>query len=63
MNKYQVRRMLESGEYYERAEVKDFYEKLKNIRAVSGEGLTVPEIIVNRIMDIMGVTYDDIKAA
>lgn len=54
MNKYQVRRMLESGEYYERAEVKDFYEKLKNIRAVSGEGLTVPEIIVNRIMDIMG---------
>lgn len=54
MNRLQVRELLRTGEYYERSEVKEFYEKLKNIRAVSGEGLTVPQIIVNRIMDIMG---------
>lgn len=54
MNRWQVRELLKSGEYYERAEVKDFYEKFKNLRAVGGEGLTIPEIIVNRIMDIMG---------
>lgn len=54
VNKFQIRRLLESGEYYERAEVKKFYEDFKNIRAVTGEGLTVPEIVVNRIMEIMG---------
>lgn len=54
MNKYQVRELMKSGEYYERAEVKEFYEKFKNLRAVGGEGLTIPQVIINRIMDIMG---------
>jgi HK97 family phage major capsid protein len=54
MNKLQVRELLKTGEYYERSEVKEFYEKLKNIRAVGGEGLTIPQVIINRIMDIMG---------
>lgn len=54
MNKYQVRELIKTGEYYERAEVKEFYEKFKNLRAVGGEGLTIPNTVVNRIMDIMG---------
>lgn len=54
MNKYQVRELLKTGEYYERAEVKGFYEQMKNLRGVTGGELTVPEIVVNRIMDIMG---------
>lgn len=54
MNKHQIRELMKTGEYYERAEVKEFYEKFKNLRAVGGEGLTIPQIIVNRIMDIMG---------
>lgn len=54
MNRYQVRELLKTGEYYKRSEVKDFYEQLRNIRTITGEGLTVPEIVVNRIMDIMG---------
>ncbi|MED4783448.1 phage major capsid protein [Brevibacillus choshinensis] len=54
MNKLQVRELLKSGEYYKRSEVVEFYEKFKNLRAVSGGELTIPEIIVNRIMDIMG---------
>ena len=54
MNKYQVRELLRTGEYYERAEVKEFYEKFKNLRAVGGEGLTIPNTVINRIMDIMG---------
>ena len=54
MNKLQVREMLKSGEYYERSEVKDFYEKFKNLRQVTGGELTIPEIVVNRIMDIVG---------
>lgn len=54
MNRLQVRELLKTGEYYERAEVKKFYEGLKNIRAVGGEGLTIPQVIINRIMDIAG---------
>jgi len=54
MNKYQIREMLKTGEYYERSEVKGFYEKFKNLRAVGGEGLTIPNIVVNRIMTILG---------
>lgn len=54
MPKMQVRELLRTGEYYERAEVKEFYNKFKNFRSVGGEGLTVPNLVVNRIMDIMG---------
>lgn len=54
MNRLQVRELLKTGEYYEREEVKDFYEKFRNLRAVSGGELTIPDIVVNRIMDIMG---------
>lgn len=54
MNKYQVRELLKTGEYYERAEVKEFYEGFKNLRTVGGEGLTIPLIVINRIMDILG---------
>jgi len=54
MNKYQIRELVKTGEYYERAEVKEFYEKFKNLRAVGGEGLTIPNTVINRIMDIMG---------
>lgn len=54
VNKYQVRELLKTGTYYERAEVKEFYEKFKNLRTVGGEGLTIPEVIINRILDIMG---------
>lgn len=53
-NKYQTRELLRTGEYYERAEVKEFYEKLKNVRAVTGGELTIPQVIMNRIFDIMG---------
>lgn len=54
MNRHQVRELLKSGEYYERAEVKEFYEKFKNLRAVTGGELAIPEVVINRIMDIMG---------
>lgn len=54
MNRLQVRELLKTGEYYERAEVKEFYEKFKNLRAVSGEGLTIPNLVINRILDILG---------
>ncbi|MFI8716144.1 phage major capsid protein [Brevibacillus brevis] len=54
MNKLQVREMLKTGEYYKRSEVTEFYEQFKNLRAVSGGELTIPEVVVNRIMDIMG---------
>jgi len=54
MNKHQVRELIKNGEYYERDEVKGFYDKFKNLRAVGGEGLTIPQVVVNRIMDIMG---------
>lgn len=54
MNRLQVRELLRTGEYYEREEVREFYEKFKNLRAVSGGELTIPDVVVNRIMDIMG---------
>lgn len=54
MNKLQIRELLKNGTYYERTEVKEFYEKFKNLRAVGGEGLLVPEVVINRIMDIVG---------
>ncbi len=54
MNRLQVRELLKTGEYYKRSEVIEFYEQFKNIRAVTGGELTIPEIVVNRIMDIMG---------
>lgn len=54
MNRLQVRELLRTGEYYQRSEVKDFYEKFKNIRAVSGGEVTIPDIVINRIMDIVG---------
>jgi HK97 family phage major capsid protein len=50
----QVRRMLETGEYFQLPEVREFYEKFKNLRAVSGGELTIPQVIINRILDIVG---------
>jgi HK97 family phage major capsid protein len=50
----QVRKMLETGEYYNLPEVREFYEKFKNLRAVSGGELTIPNVIINRILDIVG---------
>lgn len=54
MNRLHVRELLKSGEYYKRSEVVEFYEQFKNLRAVTGGELSIPEIVVNRIMDIMG---------
>lgn len=54
VNRLQIRELMKTGTYYERAEVKEFYEKFKNLRAVGGDGLTIPEIVINRIMDILG---------
>lgn len=54
MNHLQVRELLKTGEYYKRSEVIEFYEKFKNLRAVTGAELTIPEVIVNRIMEILG---------
>jgi len=50
----QVRKLLETGEYYNLPEVREFYEKFKNLRAVSGGDLTIPNVIINRILDIVG---------
>jgi HK97 family phage major capsid protein len=54
MNRMQVRELLKTGEYYKRSDVIDFYNQFKNLRAVTGGELTIPEVIVNRIMDILG---------
>lgn len=54
MNRMQVRELLRTGEYYQREEVREFYEKFRNLRAVTGGELTIPDIVINRIMDIMG---------
>lgn len=54
MSRVQVRELLKTGEYYKRSEVVEFYEKFKNLRAVTGGELAIPEVIVNRIMDILG---------
>ena len=50
----QVRELLKTGEYYERSEVKAFYEQFKNLRAVQGGEITIPDVVVNRIMDFVG---------
>jgi len=56
MNRFQARKLFESGEYYERAEVIKFYDDFKALkqRGVGGEGLTIPEVTFDRITDIMG---------
>jgi HK97 family phage major capsid protein len=54
MNRMQVRELLKTGEYYKRSDVIEFYDKFKNLRAVTGGELLIPEVIVNRIMDILG---------
>jgi HK97 family phage major capsid protein len=54
MNRMQVRELLANGEYYKRSDVIEFYEQFKNIRAVTGGTLTIPEVVINRIMDILG---------
>ena len=54
MNRLQVRELLKTGEYYKRSEVIDFYTQFKNLRAVTGGELVIPEVIVSRIMDILG---------
>ncbi|MDQ0340264.1 HK97 family phage major capsid protein [Caldalkalibacillus uzonensis] len=50
----QVRKMLETGEYYNLQEVREFYEKFKSLRTVAGGELTIPNVIINRILDIVG---------
>lgn len=50
----QVRKLLETGEYFQLPEVREFYEKFKNLRAVEGGELTIPQVIVSRILDIVG---------
>lgn len=54
MNRMQVRELLKTGEYYQRSEVVEFYDKFKNLRGVTNGEITIPEVVVNRIMDIMG---------
>jgi HK97 family phage major capsid protein len=54
MNRSQVRELLRTGEYYKRPEVIEFYEKFKNLRAVTGGELTIPDTVVSRIMDTLG---------
>lgn len=54
MNRLHVRELLKSGEYYRRSEVVEFYEKFRNLRVVAGGELTIPDVVINRIMDIMG---------
>ncbi|NOP79599.1 phage major capsid protein [Bacillus paranthracis] len=54
MNRLQVRELLKTGEYYKRSEVVEFYERFKDLRSITGGELTIPEVVVNRIMDILG---------
>lgn len=54
VNRLQVRELLKTGEYYKRSDVTEFYEKFKNLRAVTGGELLIPEVVVNRIMDMLG---------
>lgn len=54
VNRYQIRELLKTGAYYERSEVKEFYEKFKNLRSMTGGELTIPTIVVDRILDILG---------
>lgn len=54
MHRSQVRELLRTGEYYQRSEVKGFYEQIRNLRSVAGAELTIPEVVFNRIREIMG---------
>lgn len=54
MSKQEVRELVRTGAYYRNKEVIDFYDRLKQLRSVGGEGLTIPQIVINRIMDIVG---------
>lgn len=54
MNRLQVRELLKTGEYFKRSEVKEFYDKFKNLRAVTGGELLIPEVVINRIMEMLG---------
>lgn len=54
INRAQVKELLNNGEYYKRSDVIEFYDKFKNLRAVTGGELTIPEAVVNRIMAILG---------
>lgn len=54
INRLEVKELLRNGEYYKRSDVIEFYDKFKNLRAVTGGELTIPEVIVNRIMEILG---------
>ena len=49
-----MKELLRTGEYYKRSEVVEFYNKFKNLRAVTGGELLIPEVVVNRIMEILG---------
>lgn len=54
INRLEVKELLRTGEYYKRSDVTEFYDKFKNLRGVTGGELTIPEVIVNRIMEILG---------
>lgn len=54
ISKQEVRSLIKTGAYYRNKEVVNFYDKLKNLRAVDNEGIIIPQIIINRIMDIVG---------
>jgi HK97 family phage major capsid protein len=54
MNRFQVKELLRTGEYYKQADVIEFYEKFKNLRAVTGGELQIPYTVVNRIIEILG---------
>ena len=54
MNRFQVRELLRTGEYYKQPDVIEFYEKFKNLRAVTGGELQIPYTVVNRIIEILG---------
>lgn len=54
ISKQEVRELVRTGAYYRDKNVVEFYDKLKNLRALGGEGLTIPQVVINRIMDIVG---------
>lgn len=54
ISKQEVRSLIKTGAYYRNKEVVNFYDKLKNLRAVDNEGIIIPQILINRIMDIVG---------
>lgn len=53
ISKQEVRELVRTGAYYRDKDVVEFYDKLKNLRALGGEGLTIPQVVINRIMDIV----------